>query len=97
MNKETLQKARLYARLQFNILRAGELRNCHPSHAAARALELTDKRFDIGYGVEGDTADNGEGHITIQYINTGDAYTPTVCYYKGRFIVSSWGDIAERL
>ena len=30
------------------------------------------------------------------YLNAGDAYTPTLMRFRGRYIVSDWGSIAER-
>ena len=35
-----------------------------------------------------------KGHI-IDYLNTGDTYTPTICYdrLKGTLRITSWGDI----
>jgi hypothetical protein len=55
---------------------------------------LTDLRMTViddlleTHGVEGDE--------NIEYCNAGDTYAPTICYYQGRFVVSSWGDIIER-
>ena len=71
---------------------------CHESHNVAKAMADTEKRFvDMGtFGVEGDCEENGEGCIDIQYLNTGDSYELTIVHWKGRFILSSWGDIAER-
>ena len=71
-------------------------------HHAARARtaecynrpSLTDLRLTVidslleTYGVEGD--DN------LEWCNTGDTYATTVCFFRGRFVVSSWGDIVER-
>jgi len=93
-----LKLARAYARRQFNaLLLTPEYRHCHESHAVARALELTEKHFTdlCTFGVEGDCGENGEDHITIQYLNSGDTYEATICYYKGCFIVASWGDIVR--
>ena len=94
-DKTTLEKARDYARRRFN---KHEAENWHqPSHSAAMALEETETKFPkLGtFGVEGDCSDNGEGHVTIQYLNTGDTYEKTVIYWRGRFCVSSVGDILE--
>lgn len=95
-----LQQARRVARNTFNKL--AEDGHFHPSHRAAKALEAAEdylrRKGENGtFGVEGDCAANGDGHITIQYLNTGDSYELTVCYYQGRFIVAAWGDIAERV
>lgn len=32
----------------------------------------------------------------LLYINLGDTYQATLCRFRGRFIVSSWGDVVER-
>lgn len=31
----------------------------------------------------------------IEYINLGDTYTLTVCFFNNRFSICSWGDIIE--
>jgi len=102
-NLQYLHAARKYASRAFWEIRNtdhyvyGVMYNYgHESHAAAAALELTEARFiDLEtFGVDCEL--NGEGHINILYLNTGDTYDPTVCFYRGRFIVSSWGDIVER-
>jgi hypothetical protein len=96
-----LQRARKFARVTFANLRqdGGTFEHSHESFAAEKALEMTVKQFQelfAGCTVEGDCAGNGEGHITVQYINMGDTYDLTICFHKGRFVVGSWGDIAER-
>lgn len=30
------------------------------------------------------------------YLNAGDTYAPTLVYYRGRWQITTWGDIAER-
>ena len=95
-NIEALEKARRFAARRFAALRENEYRHCHRSHAVAAALLEAQERYSLEtYGVEGDCAGNGNGHVDLQYLNTGDSYASTICYYKGRFIVSSWGDIVE--
>ena len=71
---------------------------CHESHNVARAMEDTESRYvDLGtYGVEGDCKMNGEGCVDIQYLNAGDTYDLTIVYYRGRLLVTSWGDIVEK-
>ena len=99
INLDLLTTARVYARKRFNELREmPEFWYCHEGHAVARALEDTEKKFPKleTYGVEGDCHLNGENSIDIQYLNTGDTYAPTIVYYKGRFRVTSWGDIVEQ-
>lgn len=92
-----LIRARNYCRRVFNKMR--ETEHCHPSHIVARAMLKTEQKFtDLNsFGVDGDCAENGEGHITIQYLNMGDTYDLTVVYYRGRFLVTSWGDIVESI
>ena len=46
-----------------------------------------------GYGVECFQLKNGSW---VEYINLGDAYTPTVLRVNGNYRVASWGDIAEK-
>jgi len=31
-----------------------------------------------------------------EYLNAGDTYAVTLVYFRGRYMVTSWGDIAER-
>jgi len=94
-----LRKAARYCRRRFKWHRTeGDHRHCHPSFAADAAMEDAEKLYvDLeSFGVEGDCEENGEDHITIQYLNMGDTYAATICYYHGRFQVTSWGDIVER-
>lgn len=32
----------------------------------------------------------------LEYVNLGDTYDVTLCRFRGRFVVSSWGDIVEK-
>ena len=94
--KKELETARRYARARCNFHKRNTHAGSHWSFAVHDALEDTLKRWpDLGSGVEGDTAANGEGHITIEYINTGDTYAPTICHWRGKFRVCSLGDIVE--
>lgn len=45
------------------------------------------------YGVEGFQDSKGNW---LTYLNNGDTYTPTILYWKGKYIVSTWGDIVEQ-
>lgn len=63
------------------------------------AMRVMDSILDT-FGVEyipsaDDTYNRTEG---LDYLNTGDTYTPTVIYDygKGRWMITSWGDIVER-
>ena len=90
------EQARRYARNRCNWHKRNGGYRCHWSFAVLHALEDTLRKFpDLGYGVEGDTAENGEGHITIEYINTGDTYATTLVHYRGKFRIASWGDCVE--
>lgn len=42
-----------------------------------------------------DSDDYGDG-AGFSYCNNGDTYAATLVLYKGRFIVSSWGDMVEK-
>lgn len=44
------------------------------------------------HGVE--AAENRDGEW-LEYLNTGETYAATLCHWRGRYIVSSVGDIAE--
>lgn len=58
--------------------------------------ELKMQLLDIvlnGYGMEGFKVIN---HGYCDYINFGDTYDTTIIYFKNRFSVGCWGDIAER-
>lgn len=46
------------------------------------------------FGVEGIQFNDGSW---ITYLNTGDTYSATLIYYKGKYIVTSWGDLVEYL
>ena len=87
-----MEAARRYSRHRFNV-HCGDDPWCHESFHVASALSDTERRFvDMEtFGVEGIL----EGKVDIQFLNTGDAYDSTVLYYRGRFRVSSWGDILE--
>ncbi len=56
------------------------------------ALKVADRVLDA-HGVE----HFSDGRYTVRYVNTGDAYTPTVLHDRKTdlFYVTSWGDYAE--
>lgn len=69
------------------------------SSSVENILKVADDLLD-GHGVEyieslTDTMRSREG---LSYVNMGDTYDTTLIYDhgKGRFVVSSWGDIVER-
>jgi hypothetical protein len=35
-------------------------------------------------------------HGWYNYLNTGDTYAPALVFFRGRYQVVAWGDIAER-
>ena len=72
--------------------RAGHLR---PSAAQVNYhFQVIDKLLRT-HGIE--RIEDRHGHI-IDYINTGDTYTPTLLYNRltGTLSIGSWGDIVER-
>ena len=92
---DRLPAALKYAKKVYNRIREERPRE-HPSFAAEEALQEADEKFHLEMcGVEGDCEMNGEGHFDILYLNTGDTYAATLCYYEGKFIISDWGTIAE--
>lgn len=100
---EYLRRALRYCRAVYNRLReTPEFRYCHCSHPACQALKETETRFeDLGtFGIEGFIfdRDNPRGG-GLSYLNTGETYELTLCFNSdsARFLISSWGDIAERL
>lgn len=51
-----------------------------------------------GFGVEaiGDF-DNYPPKLDFEYINKGDTYAPTIIRHKGRYYLTSYGDMVEHL
>jgi hypothetical protein len=91
---ELLERAKAEAIRRYQELRA--VNHHHRSFDAQQALEEVNAKFNLGgLGVEGDCRGNGEGHITIQYINMGDTYDMTIVFYQDEFLVTSWGNIVE--
>lgn len=45
-------------------------------------------------GVEGAETTAGEW---LTYLNAGDTYVPTLCYWRGRYYVASFGSMVESL
>jgi hypothetical protein len=78
---------------------AKKLRDMMETSSARSVLRAASRMMD-GFDVEyiassSDTSRNREG---LSYVNMGDSYMTTLIYDhgKGRYIVSSWGDIVER-
>ena len=77
---------------------------CSTVHGAARVAEcyhtptVSDVRMHVldalagTHGVE--SFDTRAGWC--DYLNAGDTYAPTLVRFKGRYRVTTWGDIAER-
>lgn len=92
-----LKKARAWCARQF--AKRYSWRVGHASHLACEILREADSKFSLGSrGDEGwcDTV----GDEGVSYLNQGDTYDLTLCvltsHRSARFVVSSWGDIAER-
>ena len=88
---ESLNISTANARLIRSAMDAGQ--------SVQKVLRLADKIMDA-HGVEyiqsgEDTVYDKDG---LDYVNMGDTYDTTLIFdhRKGRFIVSSWGDIVER-
>ena len=45
------------------------------------------------HGVEGFELKDG---TFCEYLNAGDTYALTLCYYHGKIRLCSWGDVAEK-
>lgn len=62
------------------------------SNAAEQVLKWVDHLVD-GCGVEAVEC----GDDALLYVNRGDAYRVTMCYYEKRkcFVFASWGDLVE--
>jgi hypothetical protein len=87
------------ARAGFSRTQANDLRDKMDGLSTFTVLKAADKMLE-GHGVEyieslTDTSRNREG---LSYVNMGDTYMTTLIYDhgKGRFLVTSWGDIVER-
>lgn len=48
------------------------------------------------YGVEVIPGRGTKSSPRIEYSNSGDTYTNTLLFVRGRYLVGSWGDIVER-
>lgn len=49
-----------------------------------------------GYGIEHCGEVDRHHGPPLEYINLGDTYDCTLCRFRGRYVVSSWGDIVEK-
>lgn len=73
---------------------AARVRECyHPPTTGDIRFHCLDA-LDAGtFGIEAFRTKRGEW---CTYLNTGDTYAPTLLRFRGRYRVSTWGDIAER-
>lgn len=97
--REYLQKAaRLARRVLDRLLTLDEYRYSHRSFAVRDAMLVVEAaRPDLGtFGVEHIEKGSNQRSPAIEYLNSGDAYTETLLYVRGRFVVGCWGDIVER-
>ena len=58
-------------------------------------LEAINELMD-GCGVEYIQAGRNLRSPSIDYVNMGDAYSVTILWTRGRYVVGCWGDIVER-
>lgn len=47
----------------------------------------------LGYGGESARMENGE---YLDFLNMGDTYAKTLCFFRGGYRLCSWGDIVEQ-
>lgn len=82
-------------RAELETLPAGAKRvaECyHPPKTWDVRMECLNAICDGAFGVE--SVQVRDEWLT--YLNTGDPYTPTLIYWRGRYRVACWGDIVER-
>ena len=100
LDEKKLKSAQRYARKKFNELREGDHKWawCHASHAVAEALQQAEKKFSLDtFGVEGFC--DPVGQEGFSYLNKGETYALTLGahhdHHDARFVLTSWGDVAE--
>lgn len=72
---------------------AARVRECyHPPSTPDLRLTCLDAALGT-YGVDSFRARDGSW---VDYLNTGDAYAPTIVRFRGNYRVTDWGSIAER-
>ena len=82
-------------RAELETLPAGEarIRECYnPPTTSDVRLHCLDALLGT-FGVEAFQTRNG---TWIEYLNTGETYSPTIVRMNGNYRIASWGDIAER-
>ncbi|OQA09828.1 MAG: hypothetical protein BWY66_00367 [bacterium ADurb.Bin374] len=58
-------------------------------------MQLANEIID-GFGIEYTGEVDMRNGPPLEYVNLGDTYDVTLCRFRGRYVVSSWGDIVER-
>lgn len=82
-------------RSELETLPAGEarIRECYnPPTTSDVRLHCLDALLGT-FGVEAFQTRNG---TWVEYLNTGETYSPTIVRMNGHYRIASWGDIAER-
>lgn len=82
-------------RAELETLPAGEarIRECYnPPTTSDIRLHCLDALLGT-FGIEAFQTRNGKW---VEYLNTGDTYSPTIVRMNGHYRIASWGDIADR-
>ena len=67
----------------------------HPLELRTTKLSIASEIMGC-YGVEYIPAGKGKRSPSIEYVNAGDGYIPTLMRVNGDYKVGCWGDIVER-
>lgn len=67
----------------------------HPLDVSTTKLSIASEITEC-HGVEYIRSGRGAKSPSIEYVNTGDSYAPTLMWTGGRYRVGCWGDIVER-
>jgi len=89
---QSTNKSELIVRLQLLKNETANFNNYYRYSIGVLKMEILNLILN-GYGVES-TRDINDFYL--EYVNMGDTYINTICHYRGRFTVQSWGDIVER-
>lgn len=65
---------------------------CNPPTTSDIRMHCLDALLGT-FGVEAFQTRDG---TWVEYLNTGDTYSPTIVLMSGNYRIASWGDIAER-
>jgi len=77
-------------------LPAGDARNRECYHRPTTSdvrLHCLNAEVEGCFGVESFQTKKGEW---VEYLNTGETYAATICRFRGNYLISSWGDLAEK-